>query len=127
MDGVILGLIFGAIFLILYGVDRYKKEDISLKFVNEKCTNKNSIYVYWSRNNPAGRRPVPIFIDGEYVGNCKKNEISKFNRPSTKFQLTCLVPHNQNIVEVDEKGPIYVLVNHLGKCERYYLEEEDNG
>lgn len=127
MDGVTVGLLLGAVFATLFLVGRYKKENISAKFLSEECTGKNYIYVYWSRNNPASKRPVPIFIDGEFVGSCKKSKISKFKHPKQAFKITSLVPHNQSVVSIDEKGPIYILVNHLGKCERFFIEEESNG
>ncbi len=127
MDGVTVGLIVGTAFGVIYLAKRYKKENISEKFRSEKCISKKKIYVYWSRNSAASKRPVHIFINGEFVGVCKKSRIAEFDHPREAFEITSLVPHNVKKVEIDEKGPIYILVDSSGKCERFYLEEEDNG
>lgn len=127
MGGELIGLLVGLFFLVIYLIGRVKKEDITMRFKSEKCSDKNYIYVYWSKNNPAGKRPVPIYVNGGFVGTCRKAKIATFERPKKEFVITSLVPHNVNTVEVNEKGPIYILVNHLGMCERYYLEEENHG
>ncbi|MFV0499940.1 MAG: hypothetical protein ACK5NF_07985 [Bacilli bacterium] len=124
MNGIQIGLLLGVFFLTIYFIGRYRKENITEVFTTNNCFNKKKIYIYWSRNNPAGKKPVPIFIDDEYIGNCKKRKISSFDIPKKSCKLTSLSIYNTNIVNINTKGPIYVLINDVGLCEKFNLESK---
>ncbi len=119
--GVKVGLIIGLYLVVLYLYMRYKKENYLSVF--KDCKNNKRVYIYWTRNSVASKRPVPIYINRKVVGFCKKGEILELKRMKETFELTSVSEVNQNKVVVENDSElVFIIIDSNGKCERYFSE-----
>lgn len=115
--GVKIGLVIGIYFVAMYLYFRYKKENLSGTF--EECKDKKKVYVYWTRNSVASKRPIPIYFDGKEAGYCRKAKILELDRPSKNFEISTISEYNNNKVVVEDKELLYIIIDSAGRCERY--------